>query len=497
MKELINKFRFWLAKIIGGSTLKQLGPTASMKLSVITPTLRPTTIPVPKDAPYSHDKLNREDFGTGLCKLLTYGDNTGTIILDGPWGTGKTTFLKMLVEQLRNHVEGSERMLIIEMNAWENDAFREPIEYISEKIREGLKNHKKTLLPKRWQQWLFIPWIVDILLKLSDIPFLSSIFTPGFHEFLASLQAIHAMVKLLSRIGESKNYHARILEDLKKDLKKEAIKLWNSKVHEGPRRILVIIDELDRCRPDYAIRFLETMKHVFEVSHVTFLLAVDKAQLIHSLKGVYGSNFDAEKYLERFGDVWLSLPESPRSDFIAGVLGKISFENYLPKGTNNDDALKGITANDMMVAVLDRTNKNLREIEKIANEIRAMLCLSQEHIKDCAIGVIALALTRHVAPEVYMELTNLESDGGIPARKLSNRLVDRPGGDTPGLTLVYDMLNCLYVDARGRKAGSTSRGVGEEEHRWHRRQHLANYNVAQRAIEVYGSQTQPGDENKN
>ena len=91
MRELINKLRFWLAKKIGGPTLKKLGPTVSAKATLFTPTLRPTYISVPKDAPYRHDKLNREEFGTGLCKLLSYGDNSGAIILDGAWGTGKTT----------------------------------------------------------------------------------------------------------------------------------------------------------------------------------------------------------------------------------------------------------------------------------------------------------------------------------------------------------------------------------------------------------------------
>ena len=305
------------------------------------------------------------------------------------------------------------------------------------------------------------------------------------------------MVKLLDRIEEPANYHSRLLDDLKKDLAIEAKKIWNSRDQEGPRRIIVIIDELDRCRPDYAIRFLETIKHVFEVEQVTFLLAVDKVQLINSLKGVYGNDFDAEQYLERFGDIWLNLPDTPRSEFIASVLENISFESVLPKDTYDDEALGGITASDMMISVLERANKNLREIEKIAIELRAMLFLSQEYIKDCPIGVIALALARHVAPAAYTEITNLEYGGANPARTLSDRLPSRPGDDTPGLTLVYDMLICLYADAHGRKAGSTSPGVGEEEHRWHRRRHLANSNVAQRAIEVYGSETQSGDEDKN
>lgn len=498
MSKLIDSLRFWLAKKIGGPTLNQLGGLrSSVKLDSITPTLRSTSIQVPEDAPYRYDKLNRQDFGTGLCKLLSFGDNSGAIFLNGGWGTGKTTFLKMLAEQLRNHAEGSQEKIVIEMNAWENDAFREPIEYIAEKIREGLKEHKKTMLPKRWQQWIFGPWIVAIFQTVSEVPYLTTIFSTGYKELFACLRALHKMVNLLERIEKPTNYHSRMLDDLKKELAIGAKEFWKSRNKTGPRRIIVIIDELDRCRPDYAIRFLETMKHVFEVEQVRFLLAVDKGQLIHSIKGVYGSDFDGEQYLERFGDIWLTLPDSPRSELIAGILNNIRFEHYLPKDTNDDDALNGITANDMMISVLERANRNLREIEKIALETRAMLFLSREHIKDCAIGVIALALARHVAPEVYMDITNLESGGGNPARTLSGKLFSRPGDDAPGLTLVYDMLHCLYEDARGRKAGSTSRGVSEEEHRWHRRRHLANYIVAQRAIEVYGSETQSGDENKN
>ena len=92
MRELIYKLRFWLAEKIGGPNMPQHGPTASFRLSVVTPTLRPTTIPVPKDAPYRHDKLNREEFGTGLCKLLSFGDNTGAIFLTESGAPGKRPF---------------------------------------------------------------------------------------------------------------------------------------------------------------------------------------------------------------------------------------------------------------------------------------------------------------------------------------------------------------------------------------------------------------------
>ena len=76
------------------------------------------------------------------------------------------------------------------------------------------------------------------------------------------------------------------------------------------------------------------MKHVFEVEHVMFLLAVNKDQLTYSIKGVYGRDFNAKNYLERFGDIWLTLPDSPRSELIAGILENIGFGQYLPERHN-------------------------------------------------------------------------------------------------------------------------------------------------------------------
>lgn len=71
MRKLIDRLRFWLAKMIGGSTLEQLGGYGiSAKLDVITPKLRPTAIQVPKDAPHRYDKLDRQDYGT--YKLILF-----------------------------------------------------------------------------------------------------------------------------------------------------------------------------------------------------------------------------------------------------------------------------------------------------------------------------------------------------------------------------------------------------------------------------------------
>ena len=84
-----------------------------------------------------------------------------------------------------------------------------------------------------------------------------------------------------------------------------------SKSRDG-RPLVVVIDELDRCRPSYAIELLEVAKHLFTVDHIVFALAVNRAELAQSVRALYGASFDGEGYLRRFFDIDFRLPEADR-----------------------------------------------------------------------------------------------------------------------------------------------------------------------------------------
>jgi hypothetical protein len=66
--------------------------------------------------------------------------------------------------------------------------------------------------------------------------------------------------------------------------------------------IFILVDELDRCRPSYAVQLLERVKHLFDVDGVVFVFATNSEQLQYSIAGAYGSGFDGFKYLKRFFD---------------------------------------------------------------------------------------------------------------------------------------------------------------------------------------------------
>ena len=134
--------------------------------------------------------------------------------------------------------------------------------------------------------------------------------------------------------------------------------------------LVVVIDELDRCRPSYAVELLETAKHLFTVDHIVFVLALNRLELAHSICAVYGIGFDAEGYLRRFFDVYFPLPESKRRPFIETTLLKTGIENYFRSRSEHDvyDDVR-----DWLVVFLDDIDISLRSIAQSIHHLGLVL----------------------------------------------------------------------------------------------------------------------------
>jgi hypothetical protein len=73
-------------------------------------------------------------------------------------------------------------------------------------------------------------------------------------------------------------------------------------------KLLVIVDELDRCRPDYAVSYLETIKHVFAIRGMVFVLSLDLEQFRHSVGALYGAGLEFKEYFRKFAHRTVALP---------------------------------------------------------------------------------------------------------------------------------------------------------------------------------------------
>lgn len=77
---------------------------------------------------------------------------------------------------------------------------------------------------------------------------------------------------------------------------------------EKSERLVIFMDELDRCRPSYAVQLLECIEHYFINDRITFVFSANLEQLQHTIKNIYGNDVDACRYLDCFFDLLLSLP---------------------------------------------------------------------------------------------------------------------------------------------------------------------------------------------
>ncbi len=205
--------------------------------------------------------------------------------VDAAWGMGKTTFLRLLKERL-----GDDAVMV---NAWESDFADDPLLPVLEAVTERLGKDGSPKLDKLRDtgQRIALSFMTGALRKGI------SLMTGGASDGLLDMGAAGAeavMTREADTLLKRFEKQAETVRDFRRTLA-EAVAERDTPLH-------ILIDELDRCRPTYAIEMLERIKHLFGVSNVAFVIATDTEQLQHSIRAVYGEGFDAKAYLRRFFD---------------------------------------------------------------------------------------------------------------------------------------------------------------------------------------------------
>jgi hypothetical protein len=141
-------------------------------------------------------------------------------------------------------------------------------------------------------------------------------------------------------------------------------------------KIVIIIDELDRCRPTYAVQLLERIKHLFDVEGVVFMLGIDRNQLSHSIKALYGSEFDSTGYLKRFIDIDYRLTEPLLGSYCSSLFERFEINSLLSKRqlANNNNKVSDL--NDLkfyLGYLMSSANMSLRDREQIISRLRVVL----------------------------------------------------------------------------------------------------------------------------
>ncbi|MES2670481.1 MAG: P-loop NTPase fold protein [Pseudomonadota bacterium] len=338
--------------------------------------LRPPNLEIPADDPFKHDVLDRLAAAETMTNLLLGCDEPLVISLNAPWGFGKTTFIEMLRKHLENKGIHS-----LYLNAWENDfssdAFLTLLGDIDLAIRGlGANTVEKSEIDLKLDQARSIG---KKIIKAA-IPTAIKIATYGAIDLTKDTE--DALSDLTEKIAEEQIKH---YEEAKKSVAKfrtrlselaDAVSGLNNGEIANP--MVIFVDELDRCRPPYVVSYLESIKHFFSVPNIVFIVALDKTQLGHSIKSLYGTSMDVEGYLKRFIDIDFNLPFPDYEKFVVSLFSKFGFSDFFAARTSpslQHDHRQSVTALTELARAL---NLSLRELERSCTSL-ALAAKSTPH----------------------------------------------------------------------------------------------------------------------
>lgn len=353
--------------------------------------IQPREIEVPEDDPFKNDLLRRREPAEVLTHIVGSIDGPCVLAIDAAWGTGKTTFLKIWSQHLRN-----EGFPVVEFNAWETDFAGDPFVALSTELTdafqeypENLPTDKITAAKKAAKEVLrrAVPGVIR--LATAGILDVGQLAEKEIGQALASYAEYQ-----LSRYQDERES----VERFRTVLQEMAATLSESR--DG-RPLVVVVDELDRCRPSYAIELLEVAKHLFTADHIVFALAVNRAELAQSVRALYGASFDAEGYLRRFFDVDFRLPESDREAFIKATLNAIQINDYFNRTQDKEGQQDAAVVWDLLKGFFGASALNLRQVAQALHRLGVVFASLRDNQRSFAIMVVIALIVRTIDSALY------------------------------------------------------------------------------------------------
>jgi tRNA A37 threonylcarbamoyladenosine biosynthesis protein TsaE len=357
------------------------------------------------------DHLGRREDAELLIEFLKArvaerSDSQGAYVinLSAGWGAGKTFFLRKMKEQLE--LTGH---LVSYIDAWKDDDAAEPMVAVMAAMNETLKPHlaKRAALAKAWNVAtsatgaalaLTAKGIGYQLAKKALGPAIEGLenlgadvddelaekaFVEGAGDSIASLTNDYMQKRI-----NAYEAHRSATERFKKSVA-EVLKVLETKAQKEPP-YFILIDELDRCRPTYAVEMLEQVKHLFDVPGLCFVIATDGEQLAHSVSAVYGASFDGAAYLRRFFNRRYRFSEPDILPYVQHLLERA----HIP--SDRLATLKKAPLDDFIADGFKAYRLSLRDVDQVFDIIRSFITSWSNGLVPIQLGyLIPLVIAFH------------------------------------------------------------------------------------------------------
>lgn len=353
------------------------------------------------DDHWSDDKLGRKDVATKLTNIVGTINQPFVIGLNAQFGMGKTFFLQRWQRDLENAGH-----LAIYFNAWETDFSENPfIAFISELTAQfskwGIEEDNANFVNLLKETGKIVaPKLAAKAMSIGTFGALSSDDILEVGEKLKDKKTPDA--NLLGDIAKNelathKNAQAAI-KRFREYLQKIAESALNDKKNDNPK-VVVLVDELDRCRPNYAIELLENIKHFFSVPGLVFVLAVDDQQLKSCVAAAYGSESDTVGYLRRFIDWNFRLPDPSAAKFGSYLYKRFDLAKVFP--TSDNLATGGHRFATIFTSMAIILGLSLREQEQCFTDVNVALRMTRHGRVPFSIVLAVLVALKSKEPELY------------------------------------------------------------------------------------------------
>ena len=428
--------------------------------------INPPKAIIDENDPFKHALFGRKDFAESLTGLLRNVSEGLVIFVNAPWGEGKTTFSQMW----RAHLQ-QQKLDVIYFDAYAADYFDDPfvsfsgdiLGLVDKRLSEG-----KGLIERRE----FKETAVEVGKRLAGLAVKVGLRAASLGAIesahLAEMKEIGSEIATgVSEIGADviekriENYVGE--KDALKKFRESLAKLAAKVREEQGFPLTIIVDELDRCRPDFALGLLERIKHLFDVDGVAFVLLVNRRQIENYIQTVYG-NLDASAYLLKFGNLFIDLPnqqsafsfhyEKGRQDYCQILVAHYGFCERVSDG--------GFLARSLWTLV-DHFDLTLREIEKAFTIMTLYYSslLQGEHTNEFLIAMLSVLKLKR--PSIYQRLSTRSISASRFFKETGLDQLKEGNGQNVSQEWVKDILNYyLMSDAELEKARKNDDGTEKD-----------------------------------
>ncbi len=348
------------------------------------------------------DIFGRAALGAGLTNLMSSLSDPTVLALDGQWGSGKTTFLKMWAGELRKL-----GFPVVYLDAFQHDYAEDAFTALASEIISLAKSKRPESATKAFSDKAI--GAGKILLR-SSLKLGVKAATFGVLD-AADLEKVAADIA-----KETSDLADKYVGDMltKQKQQKETILAFQDALTELPsllsvsvsgnaksKPLIVIVDELDRCRPVFALEILERIKHFFSVPNVHFVLGAHLGQLSNSVKVAYGNDIDSHLYLQKFIQLTVYLmDDGERADQWAAT----KFINYVIQNLDFKSEHQGLVknSNNFILHIAHSRNLSLRNIERIMTTM-ALALASEGELNLPAEILGGLCVLKNTDPELFVK----------------------------------------------------------------------------------------------